>query len=317
MNPNLVPNIASRILIGTAIGDALGVPVEFLSREKIAQNPVTDMRAFGTHRQPKGTWSDDSSMLFCTAEALTQGYDLQQIALNFVRWYQDGFWTPHGEVFDIGNATRSAILSIKNGTPLTQTGGTSEHSNGNGSLMRILPIALVINQLTIKERFQIVSEVSALTHAHFRSCLACFIYVEYALKLMVGQEKTAAYQNLQQEIKAFITQNADFQPTEIQLFHRVLEENISRFPAQTMHGSGYVLHTLESSIWALLTTQTYAEAVLKAVNLGEDTDTTGAVTGGLAGIYYGIENIPALWKQVLVRKTDIEKLAQKLEAKYA
>ena len=106
---------AHNILFGTAIGDALGVPVEFNSRAALQKNPVTDFRAFGTHQQPLGTWSDDSAMLFCTAESLLQGFDLQAIADNFVRWYAENHWTPHGVVFDIGNATVSALHQLQRG----------------------------------------------------------------------------------------------------------------------------------------------------------------------------------------------------------
>jgi len=321
MNQKLTSTIAEQILLGTAVGDALGVPVEFLSRQKIQQNPVTDMREFGTHQQPKGTWSDDSSMLFCTAESLSKSFDLQDIANNFVRWYTESFWTPHGEIFDIGNATVTAILLIKNGLPLTETGGTSERSNGNGSLMRILPMVLEVQHLPISERFQVISKVSAITHAHFRSCWACFLYIEYALKLINGLDKFEAYAEWKTEIREFISENTkanlNFDSSEITLFDRLLVQNIDELPIEEISGSGYVLHTLEASIWCLLTSENYAEAVLKAVNLGEDTDTTGAVTGGLAGIYYGVENMPTKWLNILVRKADIEVLAHRLMQAYA
>jgi len=312
MNQKLTSTIAERILLGTAVGDALGVPVEFLSRQKIQQNPVTDMREFGTHQQPKGTWSDDSSMLFCTAESLSKSFDLQDIANNFVRWYTESFWTPHGEIFDIGNATVTAILLIKNGLPLTETGGTSERSNGNGSLMRILPMVLEVQYLPISERFQVISKVSAITHA---PCWACFLYIEYALKLINGLDKFEAYAEWKTKIREFISENTkanlNFDSSEITLFDRLLVQNIDELPIEEISGSGYVLHTLEASIWCLLTSD------LKAVNLGEDTDTTGAVTGGLAGIYYGVENMPTKWLNILVRKADIEVLAHRLMQAYA
>lgn len=102
-------NIGKDALLGLAIGDALGVPVEFKDRTYLKQNPVVDMVGYGTHNQPKGTWSDDSSLSFCLAESLTNGYDLQNIAHNILKWFNDGFWTAHGKVFDIGVQTRSAI----------------------------------------------------------------------------------------------------------------------------------------------------------------------------------------------------------------
>ena len=108
-------SIVKEILFGTAVGDALGVPVEFNSRSYCSQNPVIDMIGFGTHYQPAGTWSDDSSLAFCLADSLSNGYDLKNIANKFIQWYDDGLWTPHGKVFDIGNTTRRAILNLKQG----------------------------------------------------------------------------------------------------------------------------------------------------------------------------------------------------------
>jgi ADP-ribosylglycohydrolase len=306
--------------LGFAIGDALGVPVEFLSRAKIAQNPVAEMREFGAHHQPKGTWSDDSSLAFCLADSLCKGYDLQDIAQNFVKWRYQNLWTAHGEVFDVGIATSHAIDKLRRGgNPLT-SGGTDEMDNGNGSLMRILPLIFHTQKLPILKRFELVAEVSAITHGHIRSILACFIYTEFALELLAGNEKFIAYQNAQAKVNAFLEEYPICSETERKLFHKLLlpanlTENqplICDFETEEIHSSGYVMHTLEASIWCFLKTNNYKEAVLSAVNLGNDTDTTGCITGGLAGLYYGIENIPADWQNVLARKTDIVALAEKL-----
>jgi len=306
--------------LGFAIGDALGVPVEFISRTKIAQNPVQEMREFGTHHQQKGTWSDDSSLAFCLAESLTRGYDLRDIARNFVLWRYENFWTARGEVFDVGIATSHSIDKLRRGgSPLT-SGGAGEMDNGNGSLMRILPLIFYSRKFDIRKRFELVSEVSALTHAHIRSILACFIYTEFALELLEGKEKFEAYKNTQVKVNDFLTEYSICTKKERELFHKLLlTSNLSEkqplicdFEENEIHASGYVMHTLEASIWCFLKTNTYKEAVLKAVNLGSDTDTTGCVTGGLAGLYYGMENIPEEWQKVLARKTDIITLAEKL-----
>ena len=134
-------NYANDILLGLAVGDALGVPVEFRSRNAIKNDPVTDMRGNGTHNQPAGTWSDDSSLAFCLAEALTTEFDLNIVAKNFIRWYENAWWTPHGSVFDIGITTRKAIRELMIGQKPELAGGFDENSNGNGSLMRI-PMSL-------------------------------------------------------------------------------------------------------------------------------------------------------------------------------
>ena len=143
-----------KTFLGLAIGDALGVPVEFKSRFELQQNPVKTMREFGSHHQPRGTWSDDSSLTFCLAESLCKGYNTKAIAANFVRWYSENYWTAHGEVFDIGITTSKAINSFAKGTPPTLAGGTGEFDNGNGSLMRISPLVFYIKDMPIEERFQ-------------------------------------------------------------------------------------------------------------------------------------------------------------------
>ncbi|WP_306783611.1 O-acetyl-ADP-ribose deacetylase [Flavobacterium poyangense] len=162
-------------LFGIAVGDALGVPVEFESRDYLKENPVSEMMGYGTHSQPIGTWSDDSSLAFCLAESLCKGYDLSDIAKNFVKWYGGELWTPHGKVFDIGIATRSAIHNIGRGHSPELCGGFEEKDNGNGSLMRILPLVFYLQKENdIEVIYKKVKEVSSITHAHFRSVFACF-----------------------------------------------------------------------------------------------------------------------------------------------
>lgn len=141
------------VLFGVAVGDALGVPVEFNSRQTISKNPVTDMTGYGTYNLPAGTWSDDSSLTFCLAEALTKDFDLNTIGQNFVKWYHENYWTPRGNVFDIGIATRQAISLLAQGEKPELAGGFDERDNGNGSLMRILPLLFYIKDKPINERY--------------------------------------------------------------------------------------------------------------------------------------------------------------------
>ena len=152
--------------------------------------------------------------------------------------------------------------------------------------------------------------MSSITHGHLRSVFSCFIYVEYALLLLKGQDKFEAYENIKQPILDFAEQN-DFNPKEISLFSRILEEDISKQDRFNIKGTGYVLRSLEASFWCLLTSNSFEEAVLKAINLGEDTDTTAAITGGLAGIYFGYSKIPETWKFQLARFEDIEDLIER------
>jgi ADP-ribosylglycohydrolase len=303
------------VLLGVAVGDALGVPVEFNDRQTIRQEPVTDMIGYGTHNLPPGTWSDDSSLTFCLAEALTKDFELNTIAQNFVEWCYNNYWTPRGKVFDIGMATQQAIDLIRKGVSLNLTGGFEVYSNGNGSLMRISPLLFYLLGKPISERYEIIKQVSSITHGHVRSVIACFYYLEFARLLIEEKNKFQIYKNLQTEISTHLN-FLSINQTEIVLFDRLLKGNIQVQPEEKIFSSGYVLHTLAASIWCLLTTDNYKDAVLKAVNLGEDTDTTGAVTGGLAGLLYGYENIPEKWINQIARRQDIEELAERLSKKF-
>ena len=299
-------------LLGLSIGDALGVPVEFTSRAERIKSPVTSMLGYGTWDVPAGTFSDDSSLTFCLAESLCKGFSLDNIANSFWRWYHKGYWTAHGEVFDIGNTTFLAIADYKRGIPPVQAGGKSENSNGNGSLMRILPMAYCGQKWAFPELISRTHQVSCITHGHIRSQMACGIYTSIAIYLLSGDKLQSAYEKGLEKIKTIYS--ASEYVNEISHFDRVFSGEIAKLSVDEIQSSGYVIHTLEASLWCLLNSSTYAEAVLKAVNLGGDTDTTAAVTGGLAGIYYGVENIPKEWIEQIARKQEIMDLAERFDA---
>lgn len=296
-------------LMGLCIGDALGVPVEFSSRLERMKLPVATMQGYGTWNQPPGTWSDDSSLTFCLAESLCTGFSLEAIAASFCRWYSEDYWTPHGEVFDIGNATQAAILRLQQGISPVEAGGKTENSNGNGSLMRILPMAYCYKNLEFSELIQRTHQVSCLTHAHLRSQIACGIYISIAICLVEGLEPRSAYLQGVKNIQNIYSIECT---SEVFHFERVLSGDIANLPIDAIRSGGYVIDTLEASLWCLLNTSSYSEAVLKAVNLGGDTDTTAAVTGGLAGICYGVESISVEWIEQIARKEDIIDLAARL-----
>jgi ADP-ribosylglycohydrolase len=298
-------------LLGLCIGDSLGVPVEFTSREKLKLFPVVDMMGFGTFDQPMGTWSDDSSLSFCLAESLCEGYNIQDIANKFVKWYKEGYWTAHGEMFDIGNTTLQAIQNIEKGYKPQEAGGKEVYENGNGSLMRILPLVFYINKYEKSvNKFKIIHDVSALTHGHLRSKISCSIYIEFALNLLKGDTPLNAYKKTKSTIVGFYQQSKYY--SELSNFSRILENDISQLEEYQIRSTGYVIDTLEASIWCLLKNNSYKGTVLTAVNLGEDTDTTATVAGGLAGIYYEVDNIPQNWVEKIARKDDILDLALKL-----
>jgi ADP-ribosyl-[dinitrogen reductase] hydrolase len=270
------------------------------------------------YNQAPGTWSDDSSMVFCTVESLCKGYDLEDIALQYSKWKNQRFWTPRGRVFDIGIQTNKAIeridrflemgLRIK---PIPEQ-GVNEKENGNGSLMRILPLAFYLKDKPAEEGYRIIREVSALTHAHVRAVTGCFIYVRFIISLLEGKDKFQSYTELRNFIPDFFRNCT--KSSEYEHYSRILDQNIADLPESSIRSSAYVLHTLEACMWCVMRQENYRDTILTAVNLGEDTDTVAALAGGLAGIIYGLEQIPPQWLEVLARKDDILDLAKRFSA---
>ncbi|WP_312923797.1 ADP-ribosylglycohydrolase family protein [Empedobacter brevis] len=308
-------NFSKNILIGSAVGDALGVPVEFKSRQELQINPVTDMIGYGTYNMPPGTFSDDSSMMFCLAESLCNGYDVNDIGEKLQMWMHEGYWTADGEVFDVGIATRKAINRLRVVKNPIEAGSKDESDNGNGALMRILPLAVFTKDLSIDERCEIVKEVSSITHAHNRSVLACIYYIEFALNVLDAENLEEAYLNTNFWLKLFLEEN-ELYKNEFPYFERILSGQLIDLTQNEIQSTGYVIHSLEASIWCLLHTNSYKDCVLKAVNLGYDTDTIACIAGGIAGIFYGTDTIPIHWIEQLARVNDILKLAEQLEKKY-
>ncbi|TMM51962.1 hypothetical protein FEE95_21330 [Maribacter algarum] len=309
-------------ILGLAIGDAIGVPVEFQSRVMLDKSPVTDMQGFGTHHQPPGTWSDDSSLTFCLADSLCDGFDLADIAKQFIAWKLNAKWTAHDEVFDIGIQTMKAINQLiqinqdKDWESLKYLRyEVDEFTNGNGSLMRILPLYHVLKGEGVEKGFEIIWEVSALTHGHIRAAISCLIYLVLVDELMEEREKATAYFNTRTRINKFF-QEREIVTSETQQFDRIITNNIQDLDRNEIKSSGYVVDSLEASLWCFLKSESYKDCILKAVNLGEDTDTTAAITGGLAGIYYGYESFPENWLDGLVMTKQIEELANRLEEKW-
>ena len=297
-------------LVGVCVGDALGVPVEFVSRDKLRLNPIKDMVGYGTHNQPPGTWSDDSSLTLCLAESLCKGFDIHDIANKFIKWLYEGYWTPYGETFDIGNTTYIAISRLKSGVNPLDAGPKDEFSNGNGSLMRILPLSFYLEKMKKEEQFEITHKVSRITHGHLRSQMACGIYIQIAINLLKEDPPEIAYKKAKEISLDYYSRKPYVY--ELKHFDRILKSDIRKLSINSIKSTGYVIDTLEASLWSFLNSKTFKDAVLTAVNLGGDTDTIGAVTGGLAGIYYGYNAIPKDWVKKIARIDEIIELSERL-----
>ena len=314
-------NIWLNGMMGLIVGDALGCPVQFMRRNVIrnrAQGPVTGMESGGAYRMPAGTWTDDSSMALAALDSIRElgEVDLDDIMDSFVSWYEEGEYTPFGKAFDMGNTCSLAIEKYEQEHDPMTCGGISEHSNGNGSLMRIMPACLYAyaKGLEDAEAVKVVHEVSGLTHNHLRSKIACGLYYfcvreirdgigTLSERLQGGLDKGFAY--YQKEITNL---------TQLSYYGRLRDlEKFADVPEDGIKSSGYVVDSLEAAIWSLLRTDSFRDCLLMAVNLGDDSDTIGAIAGGLAGLYYGYDAIPEEWLAVIQRREWIEELCQNIK----
>lgn len=309
-------------IMGVVIGDALGMPVQFRDRNEVKQSPVLGMEGYGTYNMPPGTWSDDSSMTLAALDSIREKrkIDSDDIMQRFVDWYENGAYTPHGIAFDMGTTCVKAIGRYGNPYTYKECGCTGEYSNGNGSLMRIMPVCLYVyesvkrEEITEDKGVELIHEVSALTHAHLRSKMACGFYY-FMVKAILDEEGNLTGK-LQKGIDNAVTfYHRDFSNL-VQmayygrLFH--LDEFVN-VPENEIKSSGYVVDSLEAAVWSLITTETFEDGLLKAVNLGEDTDTIGAIAGGLAALYYGYNNIPESWRNEIIKGEQIIALCELAE----
>ena len=310
-NSDLKEKIRNTIY-GAAAGDALGVPVEFKARETIKYNPVTGMRGFGTYNLPEGTWSDDTSMTLCLADSIgiTGGIDYKDIMRRFQDWFFNSKYTSDNHTFDVGNACRTAICNYSKGTAPLACGMKEENCNGNGSLMRISPLPFYLLKLYGPEAmeqeaaFELVHNISSLTHAHPISLTGCDIYCAAMLELIKGTAKEEAVQAAGNKMQAYIKKHPEYAAA-YSKYSRIFKAGFKDTPEYYIESSGYVVHTLEAALWCFLNTGNYKDCVLKAVNLGYDTDSVASVAGSMAGLHYG--NIPADWLHRLRNRKLIDK----------
>ncbi len=294
-------NIIKSVIIGHAVGDALGVPVEFVSRDDLEKAPITDMQGFGTYPYLACSWSDDTSMSLCALDVISKGYcDLDEIMVNFGKWYYNAEFTPTGEMFDVVNTCSRAIDNYFTEHRSTKNCGISgEYANGNGFLMRMHPFVLYFiardGNLTMDGILRIFA-ASDMTHRHARSAIGCGIYA-FVLQSILEMRSKAS-------INLGLAKARDYFSCEPELKHyeRIFKADFRELSRSEIKSSGYIVHTLEAALWCLLTTDNYRDCVLKSVNLGDDTDIVAAIAGRLAGALYGYDAIPEEWCNTLLRR---------------
>ncbi len=294
-------------LLGLAIGDALGFPFEGLRLEDLIE---INLCYFQRGKFPPGTWSDDTSLTFLTVESLLvcQGLNLRDLAFRFWRWLKEGYFTPFGEAIGIGKATRKALLRFASGILPEHAGGRGERDCGNGSLMRLLPIVLWYGDASEKTLLARVWEASSLTHAHPRVFLACGLYALLLQRFILGQKLTEALLYVRAQGLSLCKENRLFSREALH-FTPLWDGSLFSLPVEALQTSGYVVHTLLAAFGILFHTNSFKEAVKLAVRLGGDTDTTAAIAGAAAGLYYGLAEIPLPWLDGLVKGRKLRELA--------
>jgi ADP-ribosylglycohydrolase len=292
---------------GALVGDALGVPYEFRSPESLRPEWIR-MVGGGTYSQPAGTWSDDGALTLALLDSmLSVGFDPADQARRYLAWYEEGAYTPDGDgLFDVGGTTRVALERIRAGTPAESAGGTDERANGNGSLMRTLPIALVGRDLDDATLIEQAHRASAVTHAHPQSQVTCAAYVLIAARLLRGATARDALPGA-----VFGELRARYRASDL-AGHLDALDGLERWP--TRAGRGYVIDSFWSAWDAFAGAADYQETVVRAIRYGTDTDTTACIAGGLAGVYFGLESIPSEWLAAIRGREAVEPLVERLTA---
>lgn len=308
-------------LYGLIVADALGVPAESRTREDLRSNPITGMVGGGMHGQPAGYWSDDSSMTLCLADSIGKVgyYHTHDIMARFDDWIRNGAYTPGGKKFDVGHTCGWAIDRYQRGCTPALCGSNKMNENGNGSLMRILPMAFVlykkygIHITKSKRAMEDIHKISGLTHRHPLAQSACGIYVNIACHILAGEKLTDAICDGVREALDWYCRHRRYDEV-IPFWERIQAPGFFALEDEnTIRSGGYVVESLETAIWCLMNTGSYRECVLRCVNMGYDADSTAAIAGGLAGLYYGYDSIPAEWIKQLARKDVIDNCIAELQ----
>ena len=291
-------------LIGLAVGDALGAAVEFMSPGSF--EPVTDYRTGGPHRLGPGQWTDDTSMALARADSIAQkGWDLDDQARRYVSWWRNGEYSVNGRCFDIGNTTADALHRFQQDKDAKTSGSPSSRASGNGSIMRLAPVPIRFVDYfpdRVEQLEQLAAESSLPTHASGQCLSACRYFAVVLAGLISGLDRDEVLSPIWEPLQKLRAR----EPLHPEV-DAVASGSFRDLQPPAIKGSGYVVKSLEAALWAFHDAQDFRDAVLNAVNLGDDADTTGAVCGQLAGAYWGESGIPKNWLDGLAKREMIEK----------
>lgn len=289
--------------IGLAVGDALGMVVEF--EQPGGFESVTDMRAGGPFDLPKGYWTDDTSMALCLADSLLEcdGYDSYDVMGRYWRWRTEGYRSSIGSCFDIGNQTMSALNEFyqDNGGWVSKDRARSE-SAGNGPIMRLAPIVIAShaggNSL---EKTMRLSAISAReTHYSHEAEQGTALFAAWLYRAFTAQKKFEIFDYGEYKNSEFLSV--------------VMKVGMGDLPENQLDSGGYIVSSMQVALWGFMQHDSFEEGMLAVTNLGGDADTNAAIYGQLAGAYYGYEAIPERWRKDLFKESEIRELADRLAA---
>lgn len=289
-------NKSRGMFLGLAIGDALGMPVEFSQPGEF--EPVTDMRSGGPFNLPTGYWTDDTSMALCLADSLLErgGYDSFDVMDKYCRWFQDGYRSSLDHCFDIGNQVRESLLNFIDDPSPIQASQPRSQKAGNGTIMRLAPAMLAAFPHRKPAEMVKLAQISAReTHYSLEAETGTEVFAALLINAMKGNKKH----------KVFEVSRLSTGPVFAEVFERILD-------TKRLNNSGYIIHSLQIAVWAFKKYDTFADGMLAVVNLGGDSDTNAAIYGQLAGAFYGYDAIPQQWRDVLHNKAEMEALADQL-----
>lgn len=307
-SPNHVQNRYRGSLLGLAVGDAVGTTLEFMPRGTFPR--LTDMVGGGPFNLKPGQWTDDTSLALCLAESLVeqQGFVPVDQLQRYLMWWKNGYWSSTGKCFDIGNTTIAGLSHFsKTGEVVAPT--SEPRMAGNGSIMRLAPVPMAF-RLAGSQMHTRAEESSLTTHAAPVAVEAASYFSGLIAGALSGVDKDTLLDDFYSPAEGYFSPYRN--PLETDIWE-VAKGSFKEKSESEIRGSGYALHTLEAALWAFYHTDNYEEGLLKVVNLGEDTDTTGAVYGQLAGAFYGMDQIPQRWLNKVYMREEIISLADGLE----
>ena len=300
-------------VLGFAVGDAMGLPLVNIKRDVLLDKPVTTMESGGVYNISAGTWSDETSLTIATMDSIIKSASLSYVDMadRFCMFLKGEEYTSAESAFDVDETTKKALekyLTTKDNPILC--GGKDIGDDDNGSLKRMLPIALYCyyNNLKDREIYETVKASSSITHADSVSIMGCFIYVYYLIFLLNGKDKYASYNMIK-----FFDYSRFFDDDTISFYNRLLKTNISKIRISDLKSYSYIVYTLESVFWVVLNCNSFPETIVGAINLGGDTDTIGALAGSVAGVLYGYDAIPKDWLSNLKRLEYLEEITLQFE----